>query len=825
MSLSSPTKSIGHGPDRQRPALQGKRVLGVAAVAILAPACAVTAFSVPAWAQATSLPAVTVQAPAPKPAATRPVVKKPAPARREVAARPRRAPVRTARRPEPVPTAPAAPAFPTVASDPAAREQGTASQEVSVQGAPGQGTPGQPAIPGPQAAALGPIDGYVPRVSQSGTKTSTPLIRTPQSISVIGSEQIADQGAQTLVEATRFTSGVVSETFGNDTRNDFLLIRGFPAQVTGYFLDDLQLVSPGFATFRLEPFNLERIEVLKGPASVLYGGSDVGGIVNGVSKRPPLEAHGLVEVAVDNYGNAFQHFDVGGPVSPGPNNHLYYRVEGVHRDGDTQVAFTPADRLSIAPSLTYAPDAATNLTLLGSYEKDRTRGENFLPYVGSVTPASFGRIPTSTFLSDPNIDTFQRNQALIGYAFDHRFNDAFTVRQNLRYSDLRINDRTNFGNGYDAFSANPAVDLERFNFNTTPHLTEFAVDTQGEARFRTGPVANVALAGIDYKRFNFADREGFALGPDIDVTAPVYGTTPLISNTSFVNNFNTQDQLGEYLQEQARYGHFTLVLSGRHDTLTSVLDNDNLATKTSSTKDALTGRVGLIYTTDGGLAPYATYATSFEPQIGTNNSTATPTLLQPQRGELTEVGVKYQPVGSNLSFTGALFNLTETNVLTTDPANSLISLQVGQERSRGFELEAQGSLTDGLKILAAYTGYQIRDIADLNTALIGKVPVGTPQNFGSLFLDYTLQTGLLKGLGAGAGVRYFGGSFADQANTLGVPSYALADFDAHYERGHWRAQFNITNAFDKTFVSTCSSANACFYGQKVRSLFSLAYRW
>ena len=500
-------------------------------------------------------------------------------------------------------------------------------------------------------------------------------------------------------------------------------------------------------------------------------------------------------------------------------------LEGLARGGNTQTAFTPDDRLSIAPTLTYAPDAATSLTLLGSYQKDRTRGENFEPYVGSVIPASFGRIPTSVFLSDPNIDTFQRNQALIGYAIDHRFNETFAVRQNLRYSDLRINDRTNFGNGYDAFSANPAVDLERFNFNTTPHLTEFAVDTQGEARFRTGPVANVALAGVDYKRFDFADREGFALGPDLNVTAPIYGITPLISNTSFVNNFNTQDQLGEYLQEQARFDRFTLVASGRHDTLISVLDNDSLLTRTSSTKDALTGRVGLIYTTDSGVAPYATYATSFEPQIGTNNSTGTPTLLQPQRGQLTEVGVKYQPVGSNLSFTGALFNLVESNVLTTDPANAAVSIQVGQERSRGFELEAQGSLTDGLKVLASYTGFQIRDTEDFNTALIGKVPVGTPQNFGALFLDYTFQTTALKGFGAGAGLRYQGGSFADQANTMGVPSYVLADFAVHYDYGHWRAQLNITNAFDKTFVANCSSLNACFYGQKQRDLFTLAYRW
>ncbi len=805
MSPWNPTKSTAHGPRRGRPAAPRPRAFGMAAVAMLAPA-----FSVPAWAQATSLPAVTVQAPAPKKPATltRPLVRKPAPARREVAARPRRAPVQTARTNEPPPLAPSAPA-----PAPTPTQQVTRNTN-----APGG------RILGPDAAALGPIDGYVPRVSETATKTDTPLIRTPQSISVIGSEQLEDQQSRTVGEATRYTSGVLGEQFGDDTRNDFIQIRGFNAQVTGYFLDGLQLVSPGFATFKLEPFNLERIEVLKGPASVLYGGSSLSGIINGVSKRPTDTPHGLLESGIDNYGNAYGRFDISGPVSAARDNHLFYRLEGLARGGNTQTAFTPDDRLAIAPSLTYAPDAATSLTLLGSYQKDRTRGLNFEPYVGSVVPASYGRIPTSVFLSDPNIDTFQRNQALIGYAIDHRFNDTFAVRQNLRYSDLRINDRTNFGNGYDPNAVNPAVDLARLNFNTTPHLTEFAVDTQGEARFRTGPVANVALAGVDYKRFNFADREGFATGPDLNVTAPIYGITPLIPNNN-TNNFNTQDQIGEYLQEQARFGKFTLVLSGRHDTLISVLDNDAALTTTRSTKDALTGRVGLIYTTDNGVAPYATYATSFEPELGTSIATGTPTLFQPQRGQLTEVGVKYQPIGSNLSFTGALFNLVETNVLTTDPNILFDQVQTGEERSRGFELEAQGSLTDGLKILASYTGFQLRDLADGNPNFIGKVPTATPQNFGALFLDYTFQNTVLRGFGAGAGLRYQGGSFADQANTIGVPAYVLADFAVHYDHGPWRAQLNITNAFDKTFVANCSTANACFYGQKQRDLFTLAYRW
>ena len=669
-----------------------------------------------------------------------------------------------------------------------------------------------------------PIEGYVPRVSATGTKTATPLIETPQSVSVIGAEQIRDLNAQSVVEATRYSSGVVSETFGNDTRNDFFLIRGFPGQVSGYFLDGLQLASPGFATFRIEPFNLERIEILKGPASVLYGGSNTGGIINAVSKRPPEVSHGSLEVGVDNYGNRYGHFDLGGPV--GTSNQWFYRVEGVARAGDTQVKFTPDDRLSIAPSLTYKPDAATSITIISSYQKDRTRGENFLPYVGTVRAAPFGKIPTSLFTSDPGYDTFQRNQALIGYAAEHKFNDVFSLRQNFRYSDVRITDRTLFGIGYDGNPAN--ANLQRLNFLTTPHLGEFAVDTQGEARFRTGPVSHVALVGVDYKRFNFFDNQGFVFNTpalDINLLRPIYAgaTAPAMPSTLI---YNTQDQVGVYAQEQAKFDHFTLVLSGRHDSLQSSLSNTLAPSSNAQTdRGALTGRVGLIYTSDTGVAPYATYATSFDPQIGFNATTKS--LLLPETGQLAEVGIKYQPVGTRLSFTGALFNLVQQNVLTSDPNNIQNTIQTGEERSRGFELEAQGMITDHLKLIASYTGYQLRDTRDLNPALVGTVPTNTPQNFGGLFLDYTFHDTILQGLGFGAGVRYVGGSYAqDSAGTiLGVPAFVLGDATMHYERDHWRAALNVTNIADKTYVASCQTATACFYGTRRKASFSLAYSW
>lgn len=671
--------------------------------------------------------------------------------------------------------------------------------------------------------AKGPLDGYVAKESATGTKTATPLSETPQSIAVVGAKEMHDIGAQSVDQAVAYVSGVRGDTFGNDTRNDWFLIRGFPGQVSGYFLDGLQLYSNSFATFRVEPFGLERLEVLKGPASVLYGGSNVGGIINAVSKRPPPTARGYVETGINTWGNAYAAFDIGGPVAPTPDNHLFYRIEGLTRGGGTQTDFTRDERIFVAPSLTWAPDADTKLTVLGSYQRDRTNGQNFLPYVGTVVPAPFGKIPTRLFTSEPGYDRFQRNQALVGYEFEHRLNDTFTVRQNMRFSHLEIDFRTLYGGGY--AGGDPAsAQLTRFNFITTPVVDEVALDNQLEARFRTGPLAHVALFGLDYKHYTLADNQGFTFGPNLNLLAPIYtgATTP---TTRYILNDQRQDQLGLYAQDQARLGPLTLVLSGRHDSLSTDLVNKVAlpVTRTDSTSGAFTGRAGVIWDTGLHLSPYATIATSFDPQLGTNTASGRP--LVPTTGLLKEVGAKYDALDGRLALTGALFDLTQNNVLTTDPANVMNTTQTGQERSRGFELQAQGDLAAGLKVLASYTGYRLRDTLDRNPALVGKVPVNTPQNFGSLLFDYTLQDGPLRGLGFGAGPRFVGASYASADNLYGVPSYVVGDAQVHYQRGPWSASVNVSNITDLTYVASCQTTSACFYGLRRTALFRLGYAW
>ncbi|NNB84946.1 TonB-dependent siderophore receptor [Corallococcus sp. AB032C] len=665
--------------------------------------------------------------------------------------------------------------------------------------------------------ANGPVQGYTARRSGSGTKTDTAIGDTPQSVSVVGRAQMDAQQVQSVTEATRYTPGVRSDTFGADPRNDWFLIRGFTSQEGGYFLDGLQLYSSSFATWRLETFGLERVETVRGPSSVLYGGTSPGGLLNMVGKRPPVEGHiRHVELSVNEFANGYAAVDFGGAIDSG--NHWRYRVTALARGGGTQVEETDNNRLFIAPALTWAPSDNTALTLHGSFLADRTQGQNFLPYVGTVVDAPYGRIPTDLFTSDKSLDHFQRNQSWAGYEFSHRFNDTFTLRQNLRYAHLDLDFQTLYGVGYVGEPAD--AQLSRGNFVTRPTANLFSVDTQGDVRFSTGPVRHLVLAGVDFKNYVLNDEQGYEAGAPLDLLNPVRGDyTP--TESRYTLNQSTQNQLGVYLQDQLRIGdRLSLVLSGRHDWVGMDVDNELAPTANyDGSESAFSGRAGLLYRFDFGVAPYVSFSKSFNPVAGTKSDGS---IFEPEKGQQLEAGVKYQPDAFPVLVGLSVFELKRQNFVTTD--GSFNQLQIGEVRSRGFEVEANATLMHGLSLIGSASLYslEITEGADFE---LGKRPVGVPEVLASLWLDYTFQDGALRGFGAAAGVRGVGSSFADRENTLDVPGFTLVDASVHFERGPWRAAVNASNLGDKTYVSSCSSATACFYGERRRASATVGYTW
>ncbi|WP_249225340.1 TonB-dependent siderophore receptor [Tardiphaga alba] len=685
----------------------------------------------------------------------------------------------------------------------------------------------------------GPIQGYVANRSSTGTKTNTAINETPQAISVIGAEQIRDQNPTKLDEVLRYAPGVAAGTFGADFRNDWFLIRGFKSDDNSVFLDGMQLFYTSYASWKLQPFNMERVEILRGPSAILYGGSSPGGLVNVVSKMPRAEPIRYIETGVDSHGNGYFGFDINTPIKLAPGNgELYTRFVGQLQNGGTQTDFTPNNNYFIAPSVTWKPDVDTTLTILASASYNETRPENFLPYVGSVTNAPYGRIPTNFYGGDPSTDKFKREQEMLGYQFERHLSDNVTFRQNARFAHVDVN-YTGLTLGslvapYSTYANIATGELNRYGFATRGIADQANMDSQVEVRFNTGVLKHTALFGLDLKHYKISDQAGLAGPfntpspyPTINVLNPNYsvGLTPIRSSPVYANyrdGNQTQNQLGVYVQDQIKLDRLTLVLSGRNDWVRNHRFDEAFGPSSLTSEDSkFSGRAGLIYNFDSGVAPYVSYATSYNPIIGFNNGK----LFVPETGVQTEVGVKYQPVGFNGHFGVALFDLKRQNVPTVDPLFPLLSIQSGEVTSRGIELEAVANLAPGFKVVGSFTSYNLFLSKDLDASLIGKVPTNTPRQLASGWADYTFQSGILRGFGFGGGVRYVGSSFADPANTLAVPSRVLGDLAVHYDYENWRFAVNAANVTDEIYVASCASQFSCFYGDRRRVTGSIGYKW
>jgi iron complex outermembrane receptor protein len=347
------------------------------------------------------------------------------------------------------------------------------------------------------------------------------------------------------------------------------------------------------------------------------------------------------------------------------------------------------------------------------------------------------------------------------------------------------------------------------------------LDSQLEYRFNTGVLQHTALFGLDLKHYKIDDRQEFTFGaPSLNLVNPVYAPTTAFSGAFDPDTTLTQKRLGFYAQDQIKLDRFTLVLSGRNDWV-ATMNNSHIDPGQSREDSKFSGRAGLIYNFDFGFAPYVSYATSYNPVIGLNSGK----LLLPETGQQTEVGFKFQPNGFNGHIGLAWFDLKRQNALAFDPTGIFQPTQSGEVTSRGLELETVANLAPGFKVIGAFTTYDLFISKDLNPALIGKVPTATPRQLTSAWMDYTFQEGPLTGFGFGGGVRYIGSSFADQANLMPVPSVVLGDATVHYEWKNWRAALNVINIADTIYVANCSSANACFYGDRRRATASLSYKW
>ncbi|MDH7787114.1 iron complex outermembrane receptor protein [Ochrobactrum sp. 19YEA23] len=654
-----------------------------------------------------------------------------------------------------------------------------------------------------QGAVAGDTSGsVVVENSRGATKTDTPLIEVPQSVSVVSRKQIETQNAQSVTEILRYVPGVTIETYGPDPKGyDWILMRGFNAQSTSSYQDGLRQLSNSYTFFRTDPYELDSIEVLRGPVSSLYGQSDAGGLVNRVTKKPQAEAFHEASVEYGSYNRKQFGVDLTGPVNE--DKTLLYRMIGVVRKSDTQFEYSNGDevkddRYMFAPSLTWAPDADTSLTVSGQLLRDDSGG--------SVLPATISNLyPNSPniLVGDPDFNRSVQKQGSIGYEFEHHLNDTWTLKQNLRYGQVSflLDNVLALGLGPTGITRQ----ARRFDEN----MSGFVVDNQAVAEFETGNIAHEALFGLDYSYSDSDVSQYRDPAPSLNPFNPSYGI-PIAVPTTLTQSYRQKyNQTGIYAQDQIKFNDSWIVtLGGRYDWLN--LDNHNRLDDSDTDQNIgkFSGRAGITYVTPWGIAPYVSYSESFVPNLGTDNSGNT---FDPSEGRQWEAGVKYQPKEFDGLFTMAWFDIVKSNVVSYSYIDG--PQATGEVHSRGLELEGKVNLSYGWDFIGSYT-YTHTEITEDAAAYIGKQSTMVPEHQASAWLNYTFNSGALEGLSLGSGVRYVGSSYGDKANTVKVDGRTLVDAGVSYKYKDMTFQLNATNLFDKKYFTTCEDAVSCYEGDR-----------
>jgi len=708
---------------------------------------------------------------------------------------------------------------------------------------------------GPQ----GPVPGYVASRSSVGTKTDTPILETAQSISVVGRKQIEDQNALTINQALRYTPSVTTEQRGSSgaTRLEQFYIRGFSAPI---YLDGMLLPGGRDAFPTIDPFRLERIDIIKGPSSILYGQAGPGGIVNLVSKVPRFVQHGEIFVQGGSFSTVRGGVPAAGDdaVSGGPGaDQFAYRIIAGGWDADGPVRTTRIERAFINPSLTWRPSLDTSLTIIANYQRDPYSGYyGALPGKGTLFPSNFGiangplgRLPRDFYDGDPNIERSDRTQASAQYIFDHRFDEGLRVHSTGRFLRTLGDYRSLYDSSANNFNWAGRF-LNRQVGGTNVAVDAFTTDNNLVAKFGTGIFDHTVLVGLDHRTLYTKTLSGpFENSQNLDLLNPVYGRNIAFPAFTALSDITAQ-QTGIYFQDQIKFDRLVLTLGGRYDWARQSGPTRTLATGAVSTQDApaeaFTGRASLLYLFDSGVAPYVSYSEAFEPIVSGliyDGRPDTGRLPDPITSRQFEAGVKYQPPGTDILLTAAAFDIKRQNALSPDPINGTrFSVQTGEVSVQGVEFEARANLSESLTLVGGVSLIDAVNSAGTNTTvnettrqtvlLRGLRPAQVPDTTVSLFADYRFLTGPLAGLGIGGGVRYLGGSQGDAANSFQVPANYVLDAVASYDFGYLDAtlkgmqlQLNVQNLLDERYVQSCVFQAWCYYGLPRTVYATMRYRW
>jgi iron complex outermembrane receptor protein len=685
------------------------------------------------------------------------------------------------------------------------------------------------------------VEGQTPRtVASSGTKSATPLAETPQSISVITSSDIASLGLSNLNQALRFVAGVTTEQRGSSAEvYDQFKLRGFDAP---QFLDGLKLVGgASYLTPQIDVSRLDRIEVVKGPASVLYGQSGPGGLV-ALSSKLPLDQQ--LYGAVSGIYGTYDLYRVDGDIGGKAGDSVMWRLNGSVNGAHTQQTFSSRERQTVSGAVTINLDHATRLTVLGAYSHDPQNGSyGVFPASGTLLANPNGQLPTRTDFGEPD-NFFKRDQVAATYILTHDINPDWSLKSSGRYMHATSRMGIVYAGGTLAAANNANAQIyDRYSYSTRERADSWIFDNQLRGRITTGAIKHDVLFGVDYQTGTAQSVSAFGSATPLNGYNPVYGTMVVPEQPEEVpgGTANTArpraNQAGVYAQDQISYGDLRVVLSGRQD-WASVRSAPNTA---SQDAEKFTYRAGALYTLPFGLAPYVSYSTSFEPNGTLTQPNGLTVVAKPSEGKQIEAGAKFTVPGTQILLTGAWFRIDQTNLITSNPVTQVAS-QTGKVRSSGVEVEAVAPLPYGFNARLAYSRQKVRTTADANPANIGNGILGVGRGGVSANLEWAPRTGAFEGFAIGGAVRHvdsvYAGTLYDAsynvvATRQRTPGFTVYDALLRYDLGKVAPQFaglslgvNAQNLFDKKYVTTCYLDYAwCWYGNRRTVQGTIAYRF
>ncbi|MCL1125409.1 TonB-dependent siderophore receptor [Shewanella surugensis] len=696
--------------------------------------------------------------------------------------------------------------------------------------------------------------GLIAYDSAGASKSDVPIIETPASVSVITEQRMTDLGSQTVQDALGYVAGLYNGTYGYDSRGDWSTIRG--AEPTTY-LDGLKLMFGNYNNTRMNPYSLSRIEVIKGPASVLYGQGTTGGIINLASKLPEVETSGQINVEVGNNDRYQLATDVTGSLNS--DDSVLYRMIGLIRDSGTQFDYVDDDAVILSPSMTFYMGDSTEMTLLGNYQKLETGSTGqFYPHEGTVVPvsdvtyagqtfaASQGDLSSTAFISEPEFDRYDTESYSLTAMFKHEFNDVLSLQTNMRYMDSQAD----YDSMYSLFTPALAIDnvsLPRTAYSSDATATAFTSDTRLYAIFDTGVIEHEVVFGFDYQDVEYKNVYDYGYGGTINPYAPDYSAFNAATDiTWWYQDIASKDeakQTGVYLQDSMKIADRVIVSGAlRYDYVEQKNDYVGWVDQ-----EAVTGRLGLMYLFEVGISPYVNYSQSFEP---INGSGPDGLSLKPLEGEQYEVGVKYQPRGTEHLITLSAYDIDQKNYVVPSASGATPTQQdqIGKVNIKGVELEAQLAW-EQVDVYASYA-FTDSEVKEGTDELVGRPLESTPDNQASIWATY--RPVQLDGFKIGAGARYVGhtefllqtrDTDAMVTNSLntgltlaqrttpvfneGVPyqtdSYTLFDFMIGYQYNDYSIALNVKNVADKEVITTCMNRGDCFYGQGRTVIATLTY--